>query len=90
MTINAVFPTSETLPNWIKVTKICFNPKETHIESLSLEHASKLVVDIFNHPVQLKEVHLANIAKMKNLETIQFRNNENFYVFGKYRSGPNF
>ena len=72
VSVHTKFPTNEELPWWIKVTKMSFNPKESQFERLTIENASKLAFQCGPaiHVRELREDHLANIAKMKNLENL--------------------
>jgi len=72
VTMNAKFPTSKSLPHWLKINQITFDPRKGQgYESLSLEYASKLVIVFDRNEVTMIGADLANIAKMKNLETLQ-------------------
>ena len=72
VTMNAKFPTSKSLPHWLKINQITFDPRKGQgYESFSLEYASKLVIIFDRNEVTMTGVDLANIAKMKNLETLQ-------------------
>ena len=72
VTVNANFPTIKSLPHWLKVTQICFNPSEGQgYDTFSLQYASKLVIIFDQNEDTMTGVDLENIAKMKNLETLQ-------------------
>ena len=59
------------MPRWMKVNKICLNPKMPH--QLSLENASQLVIDIGDPKTKDDSVSLTRITKMKNLECLELR-----------------
>ena len=72
VTINAKFPTKTTLPHWLKVTQISFDPSETQ-DWINLKNASKLAVILDSKDTGIDQpFELAKIAKMKNLESLQF------------------
>ena len=66
-----------TLPLWMKVKKICMNPKVP--EPLSLENASHLVIDLGDPETKDDSFSLTRITKMKNLECLELRNLGTFY-----------
>ena len=62
----------KSLPHWLKVTQISFNPSEGQgYNTFSLQYASKLVIIFDQNEDTMTGVDLENIAKMKNLETLQ-------------------
>jgi hypothetical protein len=78
VTINAKFPTKKTLPYWLKVTQISFDPSSLDPSKtqdvIILENASKLVIildftDIRNYK---QNFDLSQVAKLKNLESLYF------------------
>ena len=72
VTINAKFPTKKTLPHWLKVTQISFDPSKTQ-DWINLKNASKLAVILDSQDTEIDQpFELAKIAKMKNLESLQF------------------
>ena len=72
VTINAKFPTKTTLPHWLKVTQISFDPSETQ-DWINLKNASKLAVILDSQDTGINQpFELSKIAKMKNLESLQF------------------
>ena len=78
VTINAKFPTKKTLPYWLKVTQISFDPSsldpsKTH-DRIILENASKLVIilDFTDFRNYKQNFDLSQIAKMKKLESLYF------------------
>ena len=72
VTINAKFPTKKALPYWLKVTQISFDPSKTQ-DWINLKNASKLAVILDSQDTEIDQpFELAKIAKMKNLESLQF------------------
>ena len=72
VTINAKFPTKTTLPHWLKVTRISFDPSKTQ-DWINLGNASTLVVILDSEDITIKQpFELSKIAKMKNLESLHF------------------
>ena len=59
------------MPRWMKVNKICLNPKMPH--QLSLENASQLFIDIGDPKIKDDSFSLTRITKMKNLECLELR-----------------
>ena len=76
VTMNAKFPTSKSLPVWLKVNQIVFDPsKGEGYNSFSLEYASKLVIILdqegsFPHDT-MSGADFSKISKMRNLQTLQ-------------------
>ena len=66
-----IFLAGTTLPRWMKVNKICLNPKMPH--QLSLENASQLFIDIGDPKIKDDSFSLTRITKMKNLECLELR-----------------
>ena len=73
----ALFLAGTTLPRWMKVKKICMNPKVP--EPLSLENASHLVIDLGDPETKDDSFSLTRVTKMKNLECLELRNLGTFY-----------
>ena len=72
VTINAKFPTKTTLPHWLKVTRISFDPSKTQ-DWINLGYASTLAVILDSEDITIKQpFELSKIAKMKNLESLHF------------------
>ena len=72
VTINAKFPTKKTLPHWLKVTQISFDPSKTQ-DWINLGNTSELAVILDSEDVTIKQpFELSKIAKMKNLESLHF------------------
>ena len=70
--INAMFPTKKSLPHWLKVTQISFDPSKTQ-DWINLGNTSKLAVILDCEDVTIrKPFELSKIAKMKNLESLHF------------------
>ena len=70
ITISGPFPTS-TLPNWLKVPKVSFDPSTTKTtEWFGVHNASHLIIIMREH-LGMKGANLSEIAKMKNLETLE-------------------
>ena len=85
VTICSNFPTSQSLPNWLKVSKISFNPKTSQYKDwFKLENASQLICifDMENFEQMVRRDHLdfTFIERMKNLETIQFEISWNWLI----------
>ena len=78
VTINAKFPTKKTLPYWLKVTQISFDPSSLDPSKsqdwIILENASKLVIILDSEDFQnyRHNFDLSKIANMKNLESLYF------------------
>ena len=78
VTINAKFPTKKTLPYWLKVTQISFDPSSLDPSKtqdwIILENASKLVIilDFTDFRNYKQNFDLSQIAKMKKLESLYF------------------
>ena len=78
VTINAKFPTKKTLPYWLKVTQISFDPSSLDPSKtqdwIILENASKLVIilDFTDFRTYKQNFDHSQIAKMKNLESLYF------------------
>ena len=72
VTINAKFPTKKTLPHWLKVTQISFDPSKTQ-DWINLGNTSELAVILDSEDITIKQpFELSKIAKMKNLESLHF------------------
>ena len=72
VTINAKFPTKKTLPHWLKVTQISFDPSKTQ-DWINLGNSSKLAVILDSEDITIRQpFELSKIAKMKNLESLHF------------------
>ena len=72
VTINAKFPTKKTLPHWLKVTQISFDPSKTQ-DWINLGNTSELAVILDSEDVTIKQpFELSKIAKMKNLKSLHF------------------
>ena len=70
--INAKFPTKKTLPHWLKVTQISFDPSKTE-DWINLGNTSELAVILDSEDITIKQpFELSKIAKMKNLESLHF------------------
>ena len=73
VTINAKFPTKKTLPHWLKVTQISFDPSKTQ-DWMNLGNTSRLAVILESNdfPNYQQDFDLSKISKMKNLECLYF------------------
>ena len=70
--INAKFPTKKTLPHWLKVTQISFDPSKTE-DWINLGNTSELAVILDSDDITIEQpFELSKIAKMKNLESLYF------------------